>query len=567
MKFDTAGIRLWGTYFGGNSNDAQTSFAMCIDAANNLYLTGNTQSSNMPTTAGIHQPSHAGNQDAFIAKWSMQGNLVWCTYYGGSAADLPFGIATDTIGNIYLTGYTQSAGGIATPAAHQTTIGGGQDAFIAKFENNGQRVWGTYIGGTQAEQCRAIAVSDDKVFVAGVTAGSPGLATNNAHQNVFGGGVEDGLLACLDMDGQQLWATYYGGSGSDNLARGIWCDGNSVLYLAGETSSTDSIATTNAINTALAGAVDICVLKFDQQGNRLWGTYLGGTDIDNDAKILGDRRSNIYVAGKTNSATGINAGATTQPNLGGGYDALLIKINDCHIPPTPDTVAGPLQVCAASTNVYSIINSDTSFTYQWLLPNGWSGASDSSTIELTAGNATGEIKVLAISNCGGASDTQRLLVTVLPLPNPVVVANGFALATTQIFSTYQWLKDGAMISGATQPIHLADEDGAYSVWVSNTNGCKGMSNTIDITGTVGVSSLPKVAQINLYPNPLSDYVFIDMPLDGVAQLCSADGRILFTDKALLKGNNKISLQRYAPGVYMLKIVTDKGLRHLNLIKE
>lgn len=138
--------RLWATYYGGADQDA--GYKISTDASGNVYMTGQTSSATGIATAGAFQNTYGGGVDAYLVKFDGAGNRLWATYYGGSGADFGYGVKTDAAGNIYLTGYTESTSGIATVGAHQTVYGGSNDAFLVKFDSNGNRLWGTYYGGS-----------------------------------------------------------------------------------------------------------------------------------------------------------------------------------------------------------------------------------------------------------------------------------------------------------------------------------------------------------------------------------------------------------------------------------
>ena len=148
--------RLWGTYYGDAVFDQDHSCA--TDATGNVYLAGYTNSNTgtIIATVGAHQAVYGGfnSQDAFLVKFNSNGVRQWGTYYGGTGTDLGLCCATDATGNVYLTGRTSSNGNaiIATAGAHQTVLGGGQDAFLVKFNSSGVRQWGTYYGGSGGDR-------------------------------------------------------------------------------------------------------------------------------------------------------------------------------------------------------------------------------------------------------------------------------------------------------------------------------------------------------------------------------------------------------------------------------
>src|SRR5947208_14358379 len=96
----------WATYYGGNDQDI--AYNLTVDPFGNVYLIGQTESTNGIATAGAHQTTIGGGVDAFIVKFNSSGARLWATYYGGAGSDIPNGVKTDAAGNVYLTGYTSS---------------------------------------------------------------------------------------------------------------------------------------------------------------------------------------------------------------------------------------------------------------------------------------------------------------------------------------------------------------------------------------------------------------------------------------------------------------------------
>ena len=137
LKFSSSCVRLWATYYGGNSTDIGQS--ICIDNLSNLFVIGETYSSNFPiqTLSGAYnQTTYGGNRDAFVIKFNSTGVRLWATYYGGSNSDFGIGICSDNNGNLYIAGGTQSTNfPIQTLAGayNQTYHAGNGDAFILRF--------------------------------------------------------------------------------------------------------------------------------------------------------------------------------------------------------------------------------------------------------------------------------------------------------------------------------------------------------------------------------------------------------------------------------------------------
>src|SRR5207302_1266478 len=124
---------VYSTYLGGS--DVDDGFGIAVDALGSAYVTGFTDSTNFPTTAGAFQTTFGGTEDASVAQLNATGTgLVYSTYLGGSGVDDGLGIAVDALGNAYVTGFTGSTNFPTTAGAFQTTFGGGtEDAFVAKI--------------------------------------------------------------------------------------------------------------------------------------------------------------------------------------------------------------------------------------------------------------------------------------------------------------------------------------------------------------------------------------------------------------------------------------------------
>ncbi len=262
-------------------------------------------------------------------------NLVWGTYYGGTADDNGNAIAVDENSNVYITGSASSTTDIATLGAYQTTYGGKNDAFVAKFNPTGSAlIWGTYYGGTSDDFGYAIAIDTGRnVYITGQTYSTTGIATTGAYQTTNTGG-NDAFIAKFNSGGTSLlWGTYYGENGT-NYGDGIAVDASQIVYVTGGTESTAGIASTGAYQTTNGGGAnpyDAFVAKFNPAltgaAQLVWGTYYGGTGTDIAYGIALDKSDNICITGTTNSATRIATAGEYQTTFGDSSDAFIAKFN------------------------------------------------------------------------------------------------------------------------------------------------------------------------------------------------------------------------------------------------
>ena len=240
LKFTNTGVLLWATYYGGSGED--WSYSIAFDANSNLFITGHSGSSNFPVTAG----TYGGNFDVFILKFDNTGNRLWATCYGGTYDDEGKSIACDNTGNVFVTGHTWSGNFPLQTAGtfFQGTYGGGNiwggDVFILKFNNTGNLLWATYYGGSGADVGNSITCDGTNVFVAGYSTSTdfPVQTAGTYFQPNIGGGTDDAFILKFDNAGNRLWATYYGGSGSDE-GFSIACDVLGNAFVTGYTSSTN----------------------------------------------------------------------------------------------------------------------------------------------------------------------------------------------------------------------------------------------------------------------------------------------------------------------------------------
>ena len=180
---------LYSTYLGGSNNDGGAGIA--VDGFGEAFVTGFSSSTNFPTTPGAFQAIHAGSEDAFVAKLSVDGRtLIYATGLGGGAgSDFGAAIAIDGAGGAYVTGTTSSSNFPTTADAIQSRLGGAADAFVSKLSPSGGSLeFSTFLGGTSNDAGQGIAVDGaGNVYVAGFTLSSNFPTTPGARQGSLRG--------------------------------------------------------------------------------------------------------------------------------------------------------------------------------------------------------------------------------------------------------------------------------------------------------------------------------------------------------------------------------------------
>jgi hypothetical protein len=352
-KYSVAGYSpLYCTYLGGEGNDR--AFGIALDTADNVYVTGITNSSNFPTTGTAFQPTHQGGNDAFVTKLNSTGNsLVYSTYFGGRLGDDgAWRIALDSNRDVYVTGSTASTDfpfknflNIQNPPYSGATLHGPSDAFVTKLNpalaGDASLVYSSYLGGGGDETGYGIAVdSAGSAYVSGSTGSSNFPVKNplNIQNPLYSGatlhGTTDAFAIKLSPDGQSLAYSTYLGGGANEEARSLALDSAGSVYVFGWSSSADfpvknPLSGGGYSGATLHGPSDAFVTKLSPDGQSLaYSTYLGGSSDEYGAAIAVDADGNAYVTGETHSTDfPVFNVSNDYQNPGGNGDAYVTKLS------------------------------------------------------------------------------------------------------------------------------------------------------------------------------------------------------------------------------------------------
>jgi hypothetical protein len=313
VKLSADGSALeYATFLGGSHGDPAHGIA--VDRSGAVYLTGHTDCSGFPYTAGAYdttcEPADDWGGDGFVVKLDPTGSVLeYATFLGGSIQEGGFGIVVDDSGAAYVMGVTGSSDFAMTMGAFDTTYNGGTDAFVAKLSADGSQLeYATYLGGSGDDWGSDIAVDGSgSAYVTGFSHSSNFPTTLGAFQTTHGGGANygDAFVAKVRADGSALeYATFLGGSG-DDWGVGIAVDDGGAAYVAGFTYSSDLPTTPGALDTNYNGNSlngDAFVAKLNAAGSGLeYATFLGGSFGDEANGIVVDASGTAYVTGYTSS--------------------------------------------------------------------------------------------------------------------------------------------------------------------------------------------------------------------------------------------------------------------------
>ena len=244
------------------------------------------------STKGDLSGSNAGGWDAWIAKYDSEGNQQWVKQLGTAGDDMAWGIAADSSDNICVTGYTKGDLGGSNA--------GGNDTWIAKYDSDGNQLWLEQLGTAGEDNSYGVATDGSgNIYIAGGTTGD--LEGSNA-------GDYDAWVAKYNSEGKQQWLKQLGSSKEDK-SWGIAASESGDVYITGRTEG------------KLAGSAegfDAWVAKYDSEGDRQWIKQLSSSGQDYSYGVAVDGSGNVYITGRT-------TGSLEEGKNAGGFDAWIAK--------------------------------------------------------------------------------------------------------------------------------------------------------------------------------------------------------------------------------------------------
>jgi hypothetical protein len=250
--------------------------ASCVttDSSGNVYVTGYT-------TGGLDGNTPTGTTDLFLTKYNSSGNKIFTKQLGVTGADTAaYGVATDSSGNVYVTGYT-------TGGLNGNTLTGTTDLFLTKYDSSGNITFTKQLGVTGfSTVANSVAVdSSGNIYVTGGTRG--GLDGNTLS------GTTDFFLTKYSSSGNITFTKQLGVALANTVANGIAIDSNGNVYVAGFTYGGLDM-------NVLTGTVDLFLTKYDSSGNKIFTRQLGVAVANTEAYgVAVDLSGNVYISGST----------------------------------------------------------------------------------------------------------------------------------------------------------------------------------------------------------------------------------------------------------------------------
>lgn len=233
---------------------------------------------------------------------ALGGDVEWVRQFGssGNNNDYAYDVAVDAAGNVYVAGKTFGM------LPEQTDVSWGGDAFVRKYDGEGNEIWTKEFGTSGGDYADCVAVdASGNVYVAGETEGAlPGQSSS---------GYYDAFVRRYDGFGNELWTRQFGSS-TDDYAWGVAVDASGNIYVAGETYGA-------LPGQTWLGGEDAFVRKYDDFGNEIWTRQFGSSGGDFARGVAVDASGNVYVAGYT-------GGALPGQTSSGGDDVFIMKLGE-----------------------------------------------------------------------------------------------------------------------------------------------------------------------------------------------------------------------------------------------
>jgi hypothetical protein len=543
VKFNSNGVRQWGTYYG--SNQYEDGQSCSVDKNGNVYLAGYT-SSTTSIASGGHQNIYGDLDDAYLVKFNSNGIRQWATYYGGFQKDRAFSCTLDN-NNVYLAGYTSSTTSIAS-GGYQNIYGlGTYDAFLAKLS-----VCSSTFYTLNITSCVSFYWADkDKTYTSSNITDTVKLINSEGCDSII----------TLNLTIKNSTSSIYATSACGSF---YWADKDKTY------TSSNNTDTVKLINSE--GCDSIITLNL---------TIKNSTSSTLNASAC----DSFYWAAKNKTYTSSNNSDTILLSNSEGCDSVItlnLTVKNSSSSTLNASACGSFHWAAKNKTYTSSNNSDT------ILLSNSEGCDSVVTLNLTVKNSSSSTlnasacgsfywaaknktytssnnsDTILLSNSEGCDSVVTLNLTIYPIPNPTIVKINNVLST-QTYNNYQWLKNGLNINGAIKKTYTVTSNASYKVIVTDANNCRGTSASLNVI----VSSLNEVEKdyFKIYPNPSEKMLHIETNESENWQAIITDSKGAQINQIQFQKSTQLDINNYAPGVYYIQLTSKEEVLNYKFIKK
>ena len=586
-KYNSLGQLSWAKSIGGSNYDKVHDIA--LDDNGNIYIIGQFSGAmDFDPLSGSYMLTSAGGEDIFLARFDPNGNLYRAINLGDSMDQEAYAMEINSNGDIIITGTfegTVDFDPVSWSTASHSSNGLG-DIFVACYNDTLGYKWSKSMGGLGMDLGTSIAISSvDHIFISGSFHQTVDFDPDAGISNLTSLGNSDIFVGKFNFIGEYLNAYSVGGIGDDN-AGGIRMGLNDNVYLSGTFSNTiDLDPGTGTNNVTCSGATDVFLAQHSSIGAHLWGFNLKGTNTVSAQSLQAGAWSSVYLGGSFNGIADFDPTADTVFHSSlTGDDFFIGKYVPCYISEIYDTI------CHGT--IYKFHNGDsaTASTVHTHYKNTTSGCDSVTITHLTAlydssyqavsicpgeeytfpdgtVGSTDQIKYSVFTSANGCDSVISTNLKV-NRPNSDFYFQGNVLYAVDLASVYQWLDcdDGmAPITGATGISFTPRKSGNYAL-VATKHGCVDTSDCLYVeVMPMGTKDLLISDEIQLYPNPTSDILIVDL-LQGQDQIqweiLDITGSSILTGKEIDQNRFQIDMGNLNSGVYFIRLnLSDENSIH------
>lgn len=478
LKLDALGNFIWAKNFGGSLADME------IDRWGNIYATGDFPGTfDFDPNIGVYNLTATGITDAFILKLNNSGNFVWAKSLNTTLQVYSWGIAVDTLGNVYTAGnYRNTIDLDPGPGTFTFSAAGFDDMFFSKLDASGNFVWGKSIGSSSNDLVLAITLDNaGNLYSTGSFVGTVDFDPNAGISSLSSSGNFDIFVLKLSSAGNYVWAKNMGGSSTDE-GRDITLDKKKNVITTGWFSGTaDFDPDINAYNlTASPFSYDIYISQLDSSGNFILAYQMGGTAYDQGLGIAADTLGNVHTTGYFGSTVDFDPDSSTVNLTSQGVEDIFIhKLNLCALNTSVGSVFNVLCNGDATGAATILASGSGAYTFSWS-PGGGASAFENG---LNAGTYT-----CIVRNGCQVSSTLTVSISEPPPLTLTVAANYTAVCSGSLSVltasagggagslSYQWLNGPFDYSMSVTPV----SNSVFTAMVQDSNSCQ-VTQTIAIT--------------------------------------------------------------------------------------
>ena len=554
----------WANAMGApNTIGNASAVGICIahDNFGNVFLSGTFQDTiDFDPGAGTTWVASSNAYDIFLAKFNVQGNLVWIKSFAGTSTEGPVGLVVDNNGNPILLGqFIQTIDANPDPnVSNSFTTYGNEDVFLVKLDSMGNYIWSKQMGGVNTDFPMMLR-SDNlgNLIVAGTFRDSIDTDPSASIQNLVSSGNVDGFLVKLNNLGNYVWSKKLGSNFGDAIT-GIDVDANNDIYACGTFVGTvDFDPGVNVFNlTATSSTLSSFVFKWDAAGNFVFAKPFLPTNASGNitASYLNlDATGNMYVIGDFNRQVDFNPDLTAVDTLtsnSNSQDVFLTKLN----------ATGVYQWTRSFGNnnidfATAIVNDAQGYVY---FKGSFTGSIDinphpvDSMILNSVGGSGGRSDYLcALNSTGGFAWGTKLF----------GFLNGYRGPTLDLVQNRFY--------HAGQFTGTGDFDTGPGVYNLTGVGGTGTAFFVQLIRTnVGLDEQVEQDGFSLYPNPTNDFLNIvskEELQDAQISLCNLNGQVIALEKNVNGKSFGLQVDGFAEGMYLLQIRSEKSIATLKVI--